>query len=486
MLRSRIKTAFYYPSFHCHHLFRVQGAPLVSLNARRPYLSLTRRPVTGSGCFHSRFSTMSLDESVEYDWIDGVERLEMYESGGYHPVMIDDLLDHRYRIVDKLGFGGYSTIWLAQDTRLKRYVAIKVGISTPSLSRREPSILRYLSGSRSTSRAVPAAIDARDAIPCILDEFDIQGPNGTHECSAMAPAQGSLKEASFNRLFPIQVARALAAKLTIAVAFVHSQGFVHGDIHLRNVLVKLPSTFDELSIGQFREKFGEPETIPISRVDGKPLPPNVPAQAVVPLYLGKKAQEFTLDDARGLVLSDFGEAFAPATEQRLGKDCNTPVAKKAPEALFEPGTPLSYPSDIWSLGTAIWEILGMKFIFSESETQDEIVAQQIDVLGPQHFPPIWRTHWEQPSTRELDMDDGIPRRPTDDRETWPPLEEAFEEFVQKYRRKREAAGTFGEEETQAILDLMRGMLKFRPEERLTIDEVLRSEWMVKSALPQLK
>lgn len=106
------------------------------------------------------------------------------------------------------------------------------------------------------------------------------------------------------------------------------------DIHLRNVLVKLPSNFDELSIDQFRDKFGKPETVPIRRVDGKPLPPNVPPQAVVPLYLGKKAQEFTLADARDLVLSDFGEAFAPATEKRLGKDCNTPVARKAPETLF--------------------------------------------------------------------------------------------------------------------------------------------------------
>jgi serine/threonine-protein kinase SRPK3 len=133
------------------------------------------------------------------------------------------------------------------------------------------------------------------------------------------------------------------------------------------VLVRLPSTFEELSVEEFREKFGEPEMVPIARVDEKPLILNVPARAAVPLYLGKTAQEFTLDDARGLILSDFGEAFSPATERRLGRDCNIPLAKRAPEAFFEPDEPLSYPSDIWSLGTAIWEILGMKFIFSESE-----------------------------------------------------------------------------------------------------------------------
>lgn len=255
------------------------------------------------------------------------------------------------------------------------------------------------------------------------------------------------------------------------------------DIHLRNALVKTPSEFDDLSVDQFRDRFGEPEAVPIRRVDGEPLPINVPREAVLPLYLGKKAQEFTLEDARGLFLSDFGEAFAPAAERRLGRNCNTPVAKRAPETLFEPDASISFPSDVWSLGTAIWEILGMKFIFSESETVDEIAAQQIDVLGLHNFPPAWQETWERTAA---DADEDIPRRPIGDRETWPPLEEAFEEFVQKYRRKQEKLGTFEKDETAAIMDLMRDMLKFRPEDRLTMEEVLRSRWMVQWALPQLE
>lgn len=35
----------------------------------------------------------------EYKWIDGVEDLEMYEPGGYHPVMIGDILHARYHVV---------------------------------------------------------------------------------------------------------------------------------------------------------------------------------------------------------------------------------------------------------------------------------------------------------------------------------------------------------------------------------------------------
>lgn len=41
----------------------------------------------------------------------------------------------------------------------------------------------------------------------------------------------------------------------------------------------------------------------------------------------------------------------------------------------------------------------------------------------------------------------------------------------------------GEDEQAAFLDLMRRMLVFRPEERLTADEVLQSEWTVRWRLP---
>jgi len=127
----------------------------------------------------------------------------------------------------------------------------------------------------------------------------------------------------------------------------------------------------------------------------------------------------------------------------------------------------------------------MNFIFSESETRDEIVAEQIDVLGYHGFPQSWKAQWERLGKEEDYEHSMIPRQPGGDRETWPSLEDAFEEFVQKYRRRREAVGTFKEKETQAIIDLMRSMLKFRPRDRLIIDEVLKSEWMVDWALPQL-
>lgn len=259
-------------------------------------------------------------------------------------MMIGDMLHERYRIVDKLGFGGYSTIWLSLDTRLRQYVAINICIADAQSS--ESSILKELS--------YPSSSHLRhNSIPLLLDEFKVEGPNGTHTCYTMTPARCNLREVSFSHLFSLEVARALSGGLAMAVAYTHSRGVFHGDIHLRNVLVKLPSSFDRFSIEELYKEYGEPETVAITESSKRPLPANIPTEAVLPLYLGNDAEDFTLSDAH-ILLSDFGEAFSPGHTVRLGQDCHTPLAMQPPEARFASQSPLSYAADIWSLAFAIW------------------------------------------------------------------------------------------------------------------------------------
>ncbi|KAJ5577626.1 uncharacterized protein N7459_006590 [Penicillium hispanicum] len=401
-------------------------------------------------------STIAEYRRIEYNWVKGVESLEDYRPG------------------DKLGFGGYSTVWLARDIRVQRYVALK--INTANSLQREAKILKALSAPLPRSSPVHPG---GGLISVFLDEFKVRGPNGEYTCYTMAPAQCNLREISFSRLFPLEVGRALSYGLAQAVAYTHSQGYIHGDIHLSNILIKLPASFDDLSIKQLYEKFGEPEAVPVTRCDGEPLPPNAPTKAFLPLFLGKYAEKFSLSDAH-VLLSDFGEAFAPATETRLGRDCHTPPAFRAPEAKFESQNPLGYASDIWSLATAIWEIIGMKAIFSTDFVhKDEIVSQHVDVLGP--MPSEWWQNWEGRS-RFFD-EYGCPTE-SHKENRWPSLEESFEIGVQKWRR-RDGTGIEGNE-IIAFLDLMRQMLSFRPEERPTAEVLLKSEWMVKWTLPDFK
>ncbi|OJD10344.1 CMGC/SRPK protein kinase [Blastomyces percursus] len=375
---------------------------------------------------------------------------------GCHPIMIGDTLQGGYQVVDKLGFGGYLTVWLARDVRLEQYVAVKIGIADgPD----RDSLRREL-------KALQALSTRPSFTPLILDEFEIHGPNGAHPCYTTVPARCNLRDVSYFRLFHLDAARALAGGLALAVAYTHSKGYVHGDIHLSNILIRLPSNLDQLSIEQLYKNYGKPGTVAITQCNKDPLPPNIPAKAVLPLYLGKKAEEFTLAKVgAGVLLCDFEEAFEPVLDLRQGKDCHTPLAFRAPEAHFEPQAPLSYQSDIWGLATAIWEILGMKAMISLEYTDiNKIISQHIDVLGP--LPYSWWESWEE---RHLFFDGNGKHK--EGRGVWPPIKEAFEESVQKYRRM-DKIGEFDREEASAILDLMCRMLAFRPEVRPTAEEML--------------
>jgi serine/threonine protein kinase len=130
--------------------------------------------------------------------------------------MIGEVLHLRYLIVDKLGSGGYSTVWLARDNNLDEYVALKVCIADAHPS--ETKVLRALS-----------ALDgARGFVTALLDEFKIQGPNGNYTCFTVTSAQCNLREISYSQTFPLDVARALSYGLARAVAHVHAEGYVHG------------------------------------------------------------------------------------------------------------------------------------------------------------------------------------------------------------------------------------------------------------------
>ncbi|UPL04352.1 hypothetical protein LCI18_015286 [Fusarium solani-melongenae] len=323
---------------------------------------------------------------VLYEHIDDVERLDYYKPGGYHPVEIGDHLHQRYRVVHKLGYGTFSTTWLAQDETLSKYVAVKV--DTADSDQKEVDILTHLSN--------PTLQDGnrgKELILPMLDRFSVHGPNGTHPCFVTAPARCSLadaKEASGSRLFQLPVARSLAAQLAIAVAYTHKRGLVHGDLHLGNILLQLPSTLDQLSDKQLYDQFDPPDPEPV-------------------LWLGDASEKVPLSESK-LLLADFGTAFYPAQESRLRS--YTPLEIRPPETRFEPTTPLSFASDIWSLACTIWAIVGQRpFLDSFLLNQDDATRDQVDALG--RLPPEWWEKWEARSKSFIE--DG---RPKEDRSPW--------------------------------------------------------------------
>ena len=45
------------------------------------------------------------------------ETLPNYNPSDFYPVRIGDVFQSRYRIIGKLGYGAYSTVWLSRDIR---------------------------------------------------------------------------------------------------------------------------------------------------------------------------------------------------------------------------------------------------------------------------------------------------------------------------------------------------------------------------------
>ncbi|PWY69952.1 kinase-like protein [Aspergillus eucalypticola CBS 122712] len=390
----------------------------------------------------------------------------------YQPIEQVERLESRYKVIDKLGHGTFSTIWLSRDEQKTAYVAVKV--STGDASTHEAKILGML---KDRCLVHP---NGRPLIPVILDEFQIEGPNGHHKCIITAPAQSSVSAALFCCYFQIETTRVLNAELALAVAFVHAQGFVHGDIHLGNILLNLPTSLDKLSVQDFYEQFGEPYTEPVVRLDGQPLPPGVPTCGTLPAWLGKRAKDILPFEAQ-LLLSDFGESFCPLDpeQRRRGQDCPSPLPVIPPEAYFEPDKPLSFPSDIWSLACAMYPLFGLRWLFDATlATQHDIASQQVDTIGD--IPLDWWNTWEKRHEYFEEIE-----RPNKDRYVWPSLEQRFEKDIQA-ARQRDNVSSFDNEEKVAILSMLRSMLAMRPEKRATATDVLSSDWMVTWGLPAVK
>ena len=163
---------------------------------------------------------------VKYYFVEDVESMSCYRTGGYHPVAIGDHLDGRYQVVHKLGHGSYSTVWLAWDDRTFCNVAIKIACADHERPRESVilSVLHEHVGGEDDNLRV-----GRASIAGMLGQFEIAGPNGAHHCLVAPAARFSMDDIREpGEEHPLSTVRAVVAQVTQAVAFLHSKGVVHG------------------------------------------------------------------------------------------------------------------------------------------------------------------------------------------------------------------------------------------------------------------
>lgn len=154
---------------------------------------------------------------------------------------------------------------------------------------------------------------------------------------------------------------------------------------------------------------------------------------MLPIWLGQKSEEVALADAK-ILLGDFGESYKPSSEKR--QYCNAPIRYRAPEAQFPDACqPLSFSSDMWSLGCLIWGVMGQRPLFDAwTLSEDEILRDQTDLLG--EIPEEWSVYGRgQPEywAEAEDMDDVTPVQSAERGGfTW---EDRLERSIQQSRRE---------------------------------------------------
>lgn len=285
------------------------------------------------------------------------ESADGYATGGYHPVQMGDTFHKgRYCVVHKLGHGSYSTVYLARGLNT-HYVALKI-----EKARKPEKNLAEQSAVLGRIASAPGSGVADCLLSNVQDRFTHKGPNGIHTCLVFEPAGSSIRDlmGEAQVILPFNVASSLAAQLVAAVGRLHSLGIVHGDLHIGNILLQLdaPDQFHAYSPEDLYKRYGEPVVSHITNEDGEPLPASkhsgMPMQVYGAMGLSKSARSLKLADAK-LFLTDFGLSFIPDQHGcHLGSSARGAV--QPPEARFEPNAPLSYASDIWALGHAMWQL----------------------------------------------------------------------------------------------------------------------------------
>ena len=143
------------------------------------------------------------------------------------PPAVGSRLNGRYRIEDRIGSGGMSTVYRAFDETLEREVAIKIMHS--DISSDDAALERF----RREARTV-----AQLSHPHVVMVIDA-GEDGGHPYIVFEHVKGETLKDRIRREGPLPIAEAIAYAIEIgrALQAAHEGGLVHRDVKPQNVLI---------------------------------------------------------------------------------------------------------------------------------------------------------------------------------------------------------------------------------------------------------
>ncbi|KAK1778714.1 serine/threonine protein kinase [Copromyces sp. CBS 386.78] len=327
-----------------------------------------------------------------------VENPNEYRPGGYHPVLIGDRIGPNgwFRVVHKLGFGAFGTVWLCQDTRIRRWRAVKIlSARTSTEDCADLKMLELFEGvDRDTLK--------KNGIVIPAEHFWIDGPNGRHLALVM-----ELLGPDTTNLFKAyghcdELMKDVCFQLLEAMQFIHSQGICHGDFRPQNILFRLKDWVDSCQEKELMELLGEPVRAPVVMYDDDDNMLPAKGEPGMPEYL-VGCVDFSYGSgfvSTDVAVVDFGVAYSSSGHPAQSTSgVAGPYA--SPEDLCRIQELIGIKSDIWSCAAAMFEIRMGFPPFGTNNNAPSAIPSMERSMGP--VPPPFRgvcLEWERNSIED--------------------------------------------------------------------------------------
>ncbi|WQF87738.1 Putative protein kinase [Colletotrichum destructivum] len=381
------------------------------------------------------------------------ESIARYCPGGYHPVRIGGVFDNgKYRIVSKLGYGVYSTVWLACNQETKRHVSLKILTTDSFGDGNDTSELEILMRLKASCTASPISPPGAAHVLGLLDQFEHRGPHGNHVCLVVKAMRPDLSR--FRRLFPDlklppPLVKRVSRQLLLALAHLHDAcQAVNTDIKPTNILIESPAINDMFE-NAASEAFSPQDS---------PLPP--PQDFYMrSTQVSSHEEDLARSTELSVRLTDFG---ASSRFDKHLTEWIQPDMLRASEVL---GAEWDCKVDIWNLGLIIWELAEGRLLFDgtwaprDSYTPEAHLAQMKAVLGA--FPERLLA---RSKNRGLYFDSkGNLMKPS----TFPPV--SLEQFSKN--------PNISASDRTGFLELVTAMTRIDPDERPEAQTLLEADWL---------
>ncbi|GBF65810.1 serine/threonine-protein kinase [Trichophyton mentagrophytes] len=407
---------------------------------------------------------MSTATSRLYECTIDVEDPNGYHTGRYFPVILgNEFKGGRYRVLHKLGWGGFATVWLARDNLTCSNVAVK--IINMNDSSQEFKVLHHLQH----SSVAQANVDhpGRASVLQLLDHFELATPYMGLVFPVMGMDLRSRIDAQRGQRLPKQAALNVGYQVALSLDYLWKCGIAHGDLYSQNILYSAPAV-SRISEDKIMPYLGKPVTGRVRMTDGQSPPPSMPPYLVRPASIR--------GDDMDVKIADLGNAFF---HENPPSRLSTPWHVRAPESVY--AQPLDRNVDMWSVGCLLFEIItGRTFMDSFLADRMDMIVGLKRVLGQ---PPLmWRDALESNVRNMLDS------TPARDMGFYQYLElnynqddakllaldgyEDEEEFpIEEFEK---LPPEFTETDLVSLTEILSGLLSYEPQGRGTPASLLRS------------